>query len=715
MKLEGPVYALGDYSLPLCDVVIYQCPVQTVPATVNPAGTTAAFTVPAEPRHRPLPRPRQPLRRPHHPDHRLARHRRRRPRPSPALPAEDHKYARAIHSGQTITGTFVADGDPDHRLQDVNLYYLPGTAGSHLRVTLERVDTTKTWEHPDTLDPQLEIMAPDGLIPQNLVAYDRQPGLDLNAELHRRRAAPDRASTSSTPAPPRAAAQYRLTYELLQPGDRRPADQRVLPLANAFLTVPVGQTVTPSALALDPRGYRLSGARLHVAATPLADDTGTVDLSAAQALTTNPDGTVEATLTPTGPGKRHLRPASSRTASRPPDTRRPGPGDSGRRAGDSPTRPGERPGAATRHAVRIPRYQPVAAGRIAITDVFGDQSLGVTASPVQKLPVARRPARRTVATTRPHADRPTVGQRTGTGAASLPRPGGWGWHARLSDSQRSTRTTTPSTPPPPSRCPRSRPHAIGHRHRPAARRRPHRLHARRSSSWASSPPAPSCTRRSPPSSPTSPRRSAAAPPTARSASTASAATASRRPSTSQLDLHDATGQTPTYPVLVQLNLAGVAHGKLLLDGGALRCDGIARMWHQRDAQGVLIPDPILRYELGRWARYVGALPDPASPGGVKPVWGTRRAPPPAGPGQAPGQPAVRPLACSPTASTPSPGSRTRLYCREDFGQPCGDTFRFWPGYLDRLRPRTTPTTSSTATGTSSSASPTPPRPSPAAA
>ena len=28
-------------------------------------------------------------------------------------------------------------------------------------------------------------LAPDGLVPQNLVAYDRQPGLDLNAELSR--------------------------------------------------------------------------------------------------------------------------------------------------------------------------------------------------------------------------------------------------------------------------------------------------------------------------------------------------------------------------------------------------------------------------------------------------------------------------------------------------------------------------------------------------
>jgi hypothetical protein len=42
------------------------------------------------------------------------------------------------------------------------------------------VDTSKPWEHPDALDPEIWISSPDGFIPQNLVAFDNQPGVDLN-------------------------------------------------------------------------------------------------------------------------------------------------------------------------------------------------------------------------------------------------------------------------------------------------------------------------------------------------------------------------------------------------------------------------------------------------------------------------------------------------------------------------------------------------------
>ncbi len=55
---------------------------------------------------------------------------------------------------------------------------------STVDVTLERVDPSKPWEHPDSLDPQLELVAPDGFVYQNLVSFDNQPSVDLNASLH---------------------------------------------------------------------------------------------------------------------------------------------------------------------------------------------------------------------------------------------------------------------------------------------------------------------------------------------------------------------------------------------------------------------------------------------------------------------------------------------------------------------------------------------------
>ncbi len=65
---------------------------------------------------------------------------------------------------------------------------MPGSAqlprGSTIDVTLERVDTSKPWEHPDSLDPDIQLVAPDGFVYQNLVALDNQPSVDLNASLH---------------------------------------------------------------------------------------------------------------------------------------------------------------------------------------------------------------------------------------------------------------------------------------------------------------------------------------------------------------------------------------------------------------------------------------------------------------------------------------------------------------------------------------------------
>lgn len=47
----------------------------------------------------------------------------------------------------------------------------------------------------------------------------------------------------------------------------------------------------------------------------------------------------------------------------------------------------------------------------------------------------------------------------------------------------------------------------------------------------------------------------------------------------------ATGATPDSPVLVQLNLSGPAHGKLLVNGGVTQCDQVAFLWHERDSLG----------------------------------------------------------------------------------------------------------------------------------
>jgi hypothetical protein len=82
-----------------------------------------------------------------------------------------------------LQGTFRARGDPSGVFWDYNLFYFVATAGSVIDVSLSRVDTTKPWTHPDELDPELYVVAPDGAVLNDLWNADSGPGFDLNASL----------------------------------------------------------------------------------------------------------------------------------------------------------------------------------------------------------------------------------------------------------------------------------------------------------------------------------------------------------------------------------------------------------------------------------------------------------------------------------------------------------------------------------------------------
>ena len=101
----------------------------------------------------------------------------------PPVPPNQHNMANFILPGQTITGTFTAGGDTTGAFGDYNTFFFYGTAGTVINASVSRVDTSKPWEDPSELDPQLEIIAPDGLIYDNLWKADDQPGLDYNASL----------------------------------------------------------------------------------------------------------------------------------------------------------------------------------------------------------------------------------------------------------------------------------------------------------------------------------------------------------------------------------------------------------------------------------------------------------------------------------------------------------------------------------------------------
>lgn len=93
----------------------------------------------------------------------------------------------------------------------------------------------------------------------------------------------------------------------------------------------------------------------------------------------------------------------------------------------------------------------------------------------------------------------------------------------------------------------------------------------------------------------------------------------------KLEIKDAAGQVPTYPILVTMALGGTHSGTLILDpdGRRVECKQARFLWHERDAQGNLVAlNEEFEYRMGTRSAYVGAIADPQNPGQVKPVWGT---------------------------------------------------------------------------------------------
>jgi hypothetical protein len=98
---------------------------------------------------------------------------------------DPHRVAWPLVSGQTVEGTFRPAADPTGTFWDFNLYYFFATAGSRVTMFLRRVDNTKSWFHPDELDPEIAVATPRRYVPQYLHGLDDRPNDDLNASLTR--------------------------------------------------------------------------------------------------------------------------------------------------------------------------------------------------------------------------------------------------------------------------------------------------------------------------------------------------------------------------------------------------------------------------------------------------------------------------------------------------------------------------------------------------
>src|SRR6266545_2819376 len=179
VRLAGPVYSLESPQKPLCELARRRCPETPLAAAVGPGGTSLRVRLPsslAPGLYRIAARRGRDFA-----TRWLTVEAVRKIIPPPRI--DQHRRALPVYSGQTLQGTLRPRGDPSGVFWDYNLFYFVATAGSVIDVSLSRVETTKPWEHPDELDPELYIVAPDGAVLDDLWNADSGPGFDLNASV----------------------------------------------------------------------------------------------------------------------------------------------------------------------------------------------------------------------------------------------------------------------------------------------------------------------------------------------------------------------------------------------------------------------------------------------------------------------------------------------------------------------------------------------------
>lgn len=568
VRLSGPVYSAAAPDTALCDEASGGCPALDLSGTVvippsHTYGQHITFTLPSS----------------LSPGYYAVRARSQagalsaEPRwllvdePSPtwaALPPEQHGLARPITSGQSVQGTFVENGDASGATNDFNLYYFVAAAGSRVSLRLERTDTSLPWEHPDSLDPQLSLIAPDGFVYENLSRQDVAPALDLNAELADLTLGQSGmwlivASTS------RGHGGYRLTYTMTPPGSV-PPDQRILTFSGASTTAPVGQPARFTLAAFDPRGSLLSGASVAFQVSYPDPTVGPVQVPIGQSSATAVDGLAQHTLLATTPGAVDIRPnftdAALLQSSAEPEA--------------------EALLAATLEA--LPVYQPLEHHAYTVKDVDPDGIVTLDLGPVKTFTPAR-------------PLRPRTEWKRAPGAA------------KALDAR-----TVPAPEPEVSPEPRPLPPVENAVAASCTELRLFRFQAVNASD-VKGPFTVTLEDLTPVAGQPDPPR-----PVGEKGIVGHRIEKSVR---LRIIVKDRDGNEPPHPVLLRLSAAGPRPGTLVFDPDGTRkeCRQGLLVWHDRDAQGNLIPNDLLEYRLGTLSLLPGVEPDPDHPGQVRPVWG----------------------------------------------------------------------------------------------
>ena len=550
-----------------------------------------------------------------------------------AVTPADHGSASRIWPGQVVNGTFVANGDPSGATGDYNFFYFMSTAGSRVSVSLDRTDSTLPWEHPDSIEPSLLLIAPDGFVYENLVGSPVS-GTNLNARINHAILPSTglyivQVSTSHGFGP------YGLTFQVNSQAPA-PIGQRVIPVNGQGATVPLNQLVSASAGMLDPRGYPISGAAVTPQLQNGADDSGTVAFQAGTTAYTTLDGYAIMEALVTSPGKVEFGPVLSDAT-----------------LASSVVLQKGADGQMTEMTVEeIPRYQPVGHAAYAPLGVDMTGALKLSVGPIKRLP------------------KETLLGRTSSQGAPSSSSRSASWLAQANQPPVTARTGVAL-----------KPQAIRQKFRPESTTTcfSGTFTVAGVNATVKAPFTVTLTDVTPPAGQRTPTGLL---------TTTDGIHGYRVTNEVRLRLQilDASLQEPTYPVLVTVSLAGTDRGTLILDptGLKIRCKEARFVWHERDAQGNPLPqkNEEIGYELGTRSAYVGAIPDPQNAGQVKPVWGTTEAlglqiaVPEADGSQDPSK-----MVSLTFPVHPEPWKPDHFGGYDTLGQPSTDQFPFWAGNL----------------------------------
>jgi trimeric autotransporter adhesin len=484
----------------------------------------------------------------------------------PVVAPAQHNVAPRIYSGQTVLGKFAAGGDVTGVFADYNLFYFFGAAGSTVNASVERVDTAPSWENPTSLDPELEIVAPDGVVYANLRVNDNQPGIDYNATVTNA-VLPLTGMYTIRAATRKGSGDYRLqfttgTSAVVPPGNR------TIAFSGNYQTVPVGQTVSATAFFLDPRGYTISGAQVSFVPVPSPDDRGAMQLVGGGAPT-GPEGYSSVAMKLTGVGRVEFAPAltdpvlSSWRFAQPQD-------EAGR---------------------AVPRYRAVASAPIAAEELLPDGSIRLAEGDRREIPTWQ--------------PKPRVLVRKGSARLDTDRPDALGDAAvPLSGPVRSATTADASA-------------GVAAAETASTCSAAKFVETAEQAATINPPFSVTVTDQTPSTGQSAPNGVIG--------TDGIHGHRIEKEISLLVDIRDAAGAAPNYGVLVHMKLGGPNHGKLILDptGSRVECDEATFVWHERDAQGALIAlNEVVGYRLGTSAVYVGVVADPLNPGNLKPVWGT---------------------------------------------------------------------------------------------